>query len=119
MTTPRIIVRALKARARLGCTAEERAYPQTVVIDLVLRLTPAATSSTVSDELSDTVDYMAVAAAVEATCQSGEWRLLEKMCRDIGVAVREVSPCVRSVDIAVRKNILPHADGVVCELTVE
>lgn len=119
MTTPRISVRALKARARLGCTPEERAYPQTVVVDLVLRLTPAAMVSTTSDELGDTVDYMAVAAVVEATCRDGEWRLLEKMCRDIGVAVRQLSPLVRSVDVAVRKNVLPHADGVVCELTVE
>lgn len=119
MNTPRITVRSLRTRARLGCTVEERAYPQTVVVDLEVSLAPEVAQSAHTDELSDTVDYMAVVGAVEATCRVGEWRLLEKMCRDIGLAVREVSPLVRSVRVGVQKSIVPSAAGIGCELTVE
>ena len=113
----RIRLTELKERTRLGCTVDERAYPQTIAFNIELRLHP--TEAIRSDELDDTVDYMAVAETVRVLCREGEWKLLEKMCFDIGHEIKKLSPVVAAVTVSARKNILANGEGITFELTVE
>ncbi|MFM1848851.1 MAG: hypothetical protein RL417_2325 [Pseudomonadota bacterium] len=106
----------LKERTRVGCTAEERAYPQTLTFNVELDLQP--TNSVYSDDLKETVDYMAVAGCVRAVCREGEWKLLEKMCFEIAHELKKLSPLVIGVAVSARKNIIENGEGITFELRI-
>lgn len=111
-----VSIQGMRLSFKLGCTEEERAYPQVVSIDLVIEL--SAADSVESDALEDTVDYMAVHAAVQELSQSGEWRLIERLAGDICDAVFALEPqTVSSVTAHVTKTVLPNADGVSAQVT--
>lgn len=110
-----ITIHQFRSRARIGCTEEERAFPQSIEFDIELNLpTDAATS----DSLADTVDYMAVTETISEMCEEKEWRLLEKLAADIGNQILIGFASVNEVKVLVRKFILPEAQCVSCALTL-
>jgi dihydroneopterin aldolase len=101
---------------RLGCTAEERAFPQIVEFDIFLELmgNPGANS----DQLNDTIDYMQVAAIVEECCKAKEYNLLEHLAHTIALQTKDLSPLINKVTVLVTKQILPTASGIAVEVSV-
>ena len=93
------------ARLRLlgvhGALPEEqdRAQPFEVDVDLVADLTDAGRT----DSLADTVDYGAVAGAVERIVVSESHRLLERLATRIADDVLQVDPRITAVTVTVRK----------------
>lgn len=73
--TVMVSIEGLRLRGRCGVTAAERALGQTLEVDVRLRL--AAGRALATDDLSDTVDYGAVAGVVREVVEGGEFRLLE------------------------------------------
>lgn len=104
-----IEIKNLRTRVRLGCTEEERAYPQEVSFDLTLVLSEHR--SVMTDALDDTVDYMRVFAEVEEITSSTEFLLVEKLAFDVATAIQEISPAIIDVEVAVRKKVVPTADS--------
>lgn len=92
----------LRCRVRLGCTKEERAYPQEV--SFTLRIALVDHTSVKSDALEDTIDYMRVFAEVEELCGAGEYKLVEKLAYDVGLALKSLSPSIEDVEVSVRKK---------------
>ncbi len=111
-----LTIRSIKQKARVGCTEEERTWPQFLRFDITLHLDMSRCM--VSDNLKDTVDYMLVLDVLNRVCEEREWKLIEKMCADIGNAILEECPQLSAVTMRTLKNIAEHADGVECELTV-
>jgi dihydroneopterin aldolase len=77
---------------------QERAQPFEVDIDVEADLGLAAGS----DELSDTLDYGALAAAAAKVVTGEQWKLLERMAARIAEEI-SVDRRVRSVTVTVRK----------------
>ena len=100
----RITVRGMRFTGRHGVTAEERAEPQPLEVDVVLRLDlsrPAA-----SDALADTVDYAAVFVLVRQIVEGRSFHLLEALAGAIADAVLATFP-VDEVEARVRKPKAP------------
>ncbi|MDQ2825372.1 MAG: dihydroneopterin aldolase [Actinomycetota bacterium] len=78
---------------------QDRAQPFEVDVDIAVDLSAAGAS----DELTDTVDYGAVAVGVERVVTGGHHRLLERLARRIGDDVLAMDPRIASVTVTVRK----------------
>ncbi len=101
MTVPdRIELRGLRLVGIHGFLPheQERAQPFEVDIDVEADLSRAAGS----DELSDTLDYGALAAAAAKVVTGEQWKLLERMAARIADEIG-VDERVRSVRVTVRK----------------
>lgn len=97
----RIELRGLRALGRCGVLPEEVTRAQPLEVDLDLRLSLAAAGA--SDDLTDTVDYGAVCAAVEATITAGHVQLLEHLAALLADAVLAVDGRIDAVELSVRK----------------
>ncbi|MCB0333993.1 MAG: dihydroneopterin aldolase, partial [Bdellovibrionales bacterium] len=112
----KIEIQNLRKRLKIGCTPEERAFPQMVAFDVALELD--APRSFETDDIVDTVDYMKVVEKIDLLCERGEWRLVEKLCYDFGREILSLSDKVREVTVRFTKFIVAESSGVTCELTV-
>lgn len=104
MTPDRLSLMGLELWCRVGCTPEERAFPQRLEldVDLFLPLGPAGER----DDLAATVDYAAVAARLKAVLEEGECRLAETLAeRAAALVLAEFR--VPSVAVRLRKRALP------------
>lgn len=103
MTQPAdaIELRGLRIDAICGVLPRERTTPQPLEIDVDIEadLAPAGTS----DELTDTIDYGAVVAAVERVATTLRPLLLERLAECIADAVLAVDARAEAVTVAVRK----------------
>ncbi len=104
-----IVVRGLRVDTRLGWTAEERAHPQAILIDLDVETDLFAAST--SDDLGDTLDYGATISEVAAFVRAGEFRLLERVAGDVAEIVSAKNG-VKSVTVEVAKEVVPVVEEV-------
>jgi dihydroneopterin aldolase len=104
MNGDRLSLLSLEVWCRVGCTAEERAFPQRLELDADLFL-PLAEAGR-KDDMAATVDYAAVAARLKAALEEGSCRLAETLAeRAAEVVLKEFR--VPSVVIRLRKRALP------------
>lgn len=102
----RIELRGLRALGTHGVLDEEKARPQPFEVDLDLHLDLRAPGA--SDALGDTVDYGAVAAAVEKEVAGAHADLLEHLAERLARAAAAAAsgsggPGVDAVTVTVRK----------------
>jgi dihydroneopterin aldolase len=95
-----IELRGLRALGICGALPEEqeRVQPLEVDLDVVADLAPAGRS----DDLDDTVNYGALAEAVEAVITTERFTLLERLAQRIAEVVLAVAG-VQAVTVSVRK----------------
>ena len=100
----RITLVGMQFMGRHGVSAEERAEPQPIEVDLALRLDlsrPAAT-----DELADTINYSTLFDLARAIVEERSFHLLEALAAAIADAVLAAHP-VDDVEVRVRKPKAP------------
>ncbi len=97
----RIELRGLRVLGAHGVLPEERDRPQPFEVDadVLVDLSPACAS----DELSDTVDYGAVADRIVATVAGSHRALLESLATEAADAVLGVDGRITRVTVSVRK----------------
>ncbi len=95
-------VRGVRFDVRLGVTEEERAVPQAVEVDVLVRFEaePAATGS---DQVEDTVDYAGMVARMREALSGREFALVERLGRVLLDAVRVGVDADHGVEVRVRK----------------
>ncbi len=109
-----IEIRGLEITTHIGVPEDERASPQTLLIDL--SLIPQRRFDQMADCIDATVDYAALAEKV------GEWAaerprlLIETLVDEIATRILRGYP-VNEVTVTVRKYILPNADYVAVRCT--
>lgn len=106
---PIMEVRSARLRVRLGCSALERAQPQEVDLDVMVRFDdyPAACES---DELKDTVCYAELIESARAVCEKREFKLIEKLANEIYRRLRYQVPPESDLWLRVIKLNPPIAD---------
>ena len=103
-----VVIRGLEAFGHHGVMAAETALGQRFAVDVELTLTHAVATGT--DDLADTVDYAALAAAIVEIVTGPPFALLERLAGVIADRVLR-EPAVREVVVTVHKPhvALPYA----------
>lgn len=110
----KIIIQGLNVKSLIGVYDWEREAKQALVIDL--ELSTDLSRAAKSDDVGDTIDYAALANAIEKRADESQFELLEAL------AAYLIEYCftfhgVMHVKIAITKpNILPNAQAVTVEL---
>jgi len=83
--------RGARLEVRLGCSAEERAEPQPVDLDLAVRFRelPLACAS---DKLEDTLCYADLIDAAREACAGREFHLVERLAHELFGRLRALVP---------------------------
>lgn len=113
MIADEILILGLELPVQIGVPDAERAAWQVLRADVVLR--PALTFEAIGDDLSQTVDYEAVANALKALAAARPRHLIETLAAEMADVVL-TSFGARSVKIELRKRILPGTDAVAVRL---
>lgn len=99
----------LSLQIKLGCTKEERAFPQEVRISVEF-LFDGPPKGIISDGLEDTICYAEVCKALKDHCESREFKLIERLAFEAFGAVREVVRGRAKISLAVHK-VRPPVEG--------
>jgi dihydroneopterin aldolase len=112
----KILIERMDCPARVGVTAEERAEPQRLSIDLEFLVDSRVPART--DSIRDAIDYSRVAAAVAEVCAKQPYHLIETIAESIAERVLADFPTA-GTRVLVRKNSPlsnPRADYVSVEI---
>lgn len=112
-----LAIEGLRQKVRIGCTEEERSYPQIVSLDIEMGLD--MTDCIKSDELHETVDYMDVVAAIDRLSKECSWKLIESMCNTFAVELLAQFRRVSSITVRGRKFIIPNTSGITCTVSLD
>jgi len=100
----RITLRGMQFLGRFGVTADERAEPQPIEVDLLVRLDLSKPART--DDLADTVNYATLFDLVRELVEARSFHLLEGLAGAIADDVLAAHP-VDDVEVRVRKPKAP------------
>jgi 7,8-dihydroneopterin aldolase/epimerase/oxygenase len=109
-----ITIKDLAAPFHIGVPDAERAQPQQLAITITLELDtrPAAAR----DDLSQTIDYHALADRVLQFGQGRSWKLLETLANDLADAILlEFKPL--RLTLQIKKFILPKTKYISVQIT--
>ncbi|MGI8774593.1 MAG: dihydroneopterin aldolase [Actinomycetota bacterium] len=109
MTSDVLFVRGLRVSCRIGVPDEERARPQVVVIDVEAETDLA--SASLSDDLTDTLDYGTLTGEIARVATATDARLLEHLAGVIADRVLGFEGIER-VTVAVAKERAPIPEEV-------
>jgi 7,8-dihydroneopterin aldolase/epimerase/oxygenase len=104
---PRIFVRGLRVVGVHGALPEERQRAQPFELDL--DIWGDVGDAALSDRLSDTADYGALAARAAQVVETSSFALLEALARAVAAALLEADTRVEAVAVTVRKLRPPLA----------
>lgn len=117
MTQPRmrdrLILHDLAVECRLGVYDWEREKPQTVWIDLELKID--ASNAAASDDMREAVDYAKLVGVVKECLQRRSFRLLETAAEHIARDVLRGFSTPR-VRVQIKKRALPEVDYAAVEI---
>lgn len=100
----RITLRGMQFMGRHGVSSGERAEPQPIEVDLVVRLDLSRPAK--SDDLADTVNYATLFELARQVAEQRSFHLLEALAGAIADAVLAGHP-VDDVEVRVRKPKAP------------
>jgi 7,8-dihydroneopterin aldolase/epimerase/oxygenase len=107
--TDAIVLRGLRVDARVGVTDDERARPQTVVVDV--DIAADLSKAAASDDVGDTIDYGAAVSAIADAVRRSETRLLERLAADVASVLSRMDG-VEAVTVEIRKASPPVSEDV-------
>lgn len=103
--TDKIILTGLELFGRHGCTEEERKYSQPFVVDAELEFDFSQAGK--SDDLADTIDYVAVLADIRAIVEGTPRNLIETVAIEIAETLLSRHAKLDAVKIILRKTAPP------------
>ena len=108
---------ALRVRACVGLTEEERKRPQDLLCTCTVVL--PADYRPDHDTIASTVDYGELARRIRAVAAATEAKLLERLAWDLGTDVIDVFPAAATVTISLTKTgRVSRCDGARVEVTI-
>ncbi len=101
----RITLSSMRYEGLIGASEEERIFPQMLEVDLEVEVD--LTTASVSDALTDTVDYGLLVMLTERIVEGSTYTLLEGLAGAVASAALEVSPSIEAVTVRIRKLAVP------------
>ena len=96
-----IFIHGLKVEMVIGVHSWEKCQTQPVYFDLTLYTDLAQAGQ--SDQLNDTLDYSAVAVAIEAFCQSQSFELIEALALQLTQQLFQQFPHLDALQLTLHK----------------
>jgi dihydroneopterin aldolase len=96
-----LFLEGLEVPCRVGCTAPERATPQSLRVEVRL-FCPGLREAGIADDLERTVDYRLAGDLIDAV-QGREFLLIERVAEELAAEVLK-NPRVDHVTISVKKR---------------
>ena len=110
----RIKIVDLEVKLHVGVTDEERATAQRLLLTVDMDFD--FTSAAISDRITKTIDYFAVAQRLLQFGEGRSWKLIEKLVNEIADDVLvEFQP--QAVMVEIKKFVIPQAQYVSVSLT--
>lgn len=110
----KITIVDLEVSMHVGVTDEERAKPQRLL--LTVNMDFDFSSAAMTDRLTKTIDYFAVAQRLLKFGEGRNWKLIEKLATDVAdLVLGEFQPT--EVTVEVKKFPIPQASYVSVSLT--
>lgn len=103
--TDKFILTGLELFGRHGCSAEERKYTQPFIVDAELYFDISKAAAT--DDLADTIDYVAVLADIKAIVEGTSRNLIETVAQEIAAVLLSNHQRLDAVKIILRKPAPP------------
>lgn len=107
-----VIVRAAELSARIGVTAQERAAPQRLVIDVEVEIEgwPGGT------DLDHSVSYSTLTQTLRQLAAEREWILVEELAEQCISTIFSSFPPATGAQVEVRKFVVPGTEWCGCML---
>lgn len=115
-SSDQIIVSSLELLSHVGITSEERARAQRLTVSLIV--VPERDFSSLQDDIRNALDYAVLCEKVRALAASGDRNLIETLVEEIAALVLSEFKA-RSVEIELRKYILPETEYVAVKICRE
>lgn len=103
--TDKILLTGLELFGRHGCSAEERKYTQPFIVDAELYFDISKAAAT--DDLAETIDYVAVLADIKAIVEGTSRNLIETVALEIVDTLLSKYPILDAVKIILHKPAPP------------
>jgi dihydroneopterin aldolase len=103
-----VIAKKIETFCKIGCTAEERAFPQRLLVSARLGVDTRQAASTA--ELGDSVCYATVCALVRELASSRSWVLVEELAETCASRLFEQFALISDVNLVVEKFVLPGVE---------
>jgi dihydroneopterin aldolase len=100
-----IRIEQLEIFANIGVTAEERAQPQRIVLNITIF--PAVGFDEMADQIERTANYVDISRHSCDFVSSGQWNLIETLAAELSSNLVEKFR-LRAVEVEVRKFVLPN-----------
>ena len=111
---PKITIVDLEVFLNVGVTDEERAKPQRLLLTVDMEFD--FSSAAISDRITKTIDYFAVAQRLLKYSEGRSWKLIEKLASDVAdEVISQFQP--QTVMVEVKKFPIPQARHVSVSLT--
>ncbi|OVE80301.1 hypothetical protein BVY02_00770 [bacterium J17] len=105
-----ILINNLTIHSKIGCSIEERDFPQRLEFDLAIELD--LKPSALSRKVEDTVCYHTVKDQLIEFVGKGEWILVEELAEEICKFLMEEHPLIEGIKMQIRKFVVPNTDWV-------
>lgn len=109
-----VIASRIETFCRIGCSEEERAFPQRLRVSVKLGVSTKEAAR--SADLSKTVNYALVCDRVREIGASRPWVLVEELAEEFADKILEEFPLVQDIRVGIEKFILSGVDWVGCEI---
>lgn len=97
-----VTIHGLTLQTRIGCTAEERATPQPLILFIEMGL--PSTRERARGELSSTICWQQVKEQVATLVTAHEWILVEDLIEDLAALIFEFSPIPVRLNFEIQKG---------------
>lgn len=112
----RVFLKDLELLASIGVHAHEHENRQRILVDIELEMTGAATPK--DDRLAETVDYEAIARAVEEIAWEGHVQLVETLAERVARWCLKDPRVAKALVRVTKPEALTNARGSGCEIEV-
>jgi 7,8-dihydroneopterin aldolase/epimerase/oxygenase len=109
-----IIIRELAVAYRVGITDAERASPQKLLLNL--EISHDCAQAAARDDLTHTIDYLAVCQHLLSFGEGRSWKLIESLAVDIATVIRSRYRAA-AVVVEVQKFVIPETRYVAVRIT--
>jgi dihydroneopterin aldolase len=109
-----IMANRIETFCRIGCSEEERAFPQRLRVSVKLGVDTREAAR--SGDLLKTVNYAAVCDRVREIGASRPWVLVEELAEVFAEKILAEFHLVQDIRIVIEKFVLPGVDWVGCEI---
>lgn len=100
-----ISIRSIPCFAKVGVHPAERELGQTLLVDAEIQLNTC--KACISDDLSETVNYLSISDTIKNSCTKREYKLIERLSFTIAVDLLSEFSLVSSVNLQVYKKYIP------------